>query len=112
MGSTCSHRGPYKRETGRFGTGDTEARCSVAGFEDRGRGHKPRGVALEAGKVRKWILPSELPEENSPANTWRINVCCFNPPGLWGLITAAIGNQEDHKAGGPIGSQRVSVETG
>ena len=46
-----------------------EIRGSAAGFEDEGRGHKPRNTALEAGKGKEKRCPPTLWREQVPDNT-------------------------------------------
>ena len=85
MWAKCNHKGSYKRKAG--GWEPEIWRCYSTGFEDEGRGHKPRnaGSFHKLEKARKQILP-RAPRRNaallipwfSPVN----HISDFWPPKL------------------------------
>ena len=78
-------------------TMEQNGRCA-AGFEDGGRGHKPRDArdaALEPGKGQKTASPLEPPDLRPP----ECKMCCFKAPSLWSFVTVATGTMADTMSG-------------
>lgn len=51
----CNHKGPYKGETGggvmERGSESETRRCYTSGFEDGGKGHKPRNATATKNRL-------------------------------------------------------------
>lgn len=105
----CNHKGPYKGETGggvmERGSESETRRCYTSGFEDGGKGHKPRNATATKNRLADcpleplegacscWHL-SFSPRIPDLQNYKIINLCyCKLPLHRWCFVTAARRNE-------------------